>query len=184
MADLNRQGDLQVQIADPTTQDIAGVTTDNRLKVDVLMTGNDTHPYKGMFFSYHLKDNGNYDLNIDGSSTPVDFYRGPASGKIWYVSRLLLMMEDTSMDHTKFGGIPGGITNGLDFKVTEDGVERSLVQHSIKENAEFHHICYDVQITSAVTDVLTVRWTFAKSGTWIRLTGSQSDNIYQLFRMI
>lgn len=134
-------------------------------------------PYNGKFFSHHLKNGAAYAMNVNGSVAPVDFILTPPVNKIYRVYRMILVMQDSAMNHSKFGGIAGGIANGLLLKITEDGVERNLSEHPIKTNNEFHHLAYDVQVHSAVSDILSVRWTFAKAGTILRLKNSKSDQV-------
>lgn len=180
MSDISRQDnpeDVEVHIVDETSQVAAGVTAANRLKVDALLSENDTQLYKGKYISVKIKNAGSPDMNIDGSSTPVAFTAGPGSGKKWYVTRMLLTIEDENISHTKFGGIAGGLTNGVDIKITENGTERDLATSIIKTNTAFYQLCYDINIESAVTDILAMRWTFLKGGTSLQFKNTTSDNL-------
>lgn len=168
------------------------VNQENDKSVDIIIDGNSIErlavdagaisSVEGLFFpgfyqNKQLVDGASSpDMNVDGSSTPVSFTAVPSTSKIFYVSRLIIYMEDASMNHSKFAGISGGITNGIDIKATEDGVERTL-QGSITRNGGFYNIAHDIDIASASTDVFTMRWSFHRSGTWIRLKDSTSDNI-------
>lgn len=134
-------------------------------------------PYKGKYISKKLEYNGSPDMTIDGSGSGsfVEFIAAPGTGKKWYVSRMILTMEDENINHTKFAGLPSPLENGIDIKITEDGEERTLAAGLIKTNHEFYQLCYDVTIKSSVTDILAMRWTFAKGGTFLRFKNSTND---------
>jgi hypothetical protein len=132
-----------------------------------------THP--GPFFNEFLENGGSSDLNVDGSSTPVDFTLSPPSGKIYHIHKVLIGIEDTSINHDKFGGITGGLTNGILFKVKENGTERDLIPVALKKNAGFYVVAFDVTISSSTTDILVARWDFSDSGTTLKLQDSTSD---------
>ncbi len=129
----------------------------------------------GKFFNIHLKNAGSFDMNVNGSVTPVDFLFEPPPNKHVFIARLIIMIEDNNINFNKFGGI-SALTNGFFIKVTEDGGERDLHDSIIKKNSDFHMLAYDVSIDSAVTDLLSVRWTFAKAGTFLHLHNDTLDN--------
>ncbi len=137
-----------------------------------------TDQKKGKYISVKLDQDisgGGHEMNVDGSSTPINFIAQPPSGKKWYIARMMLTLEDMAISHTKFGGLTP-LTNGVDIKVTESGVERPLAEHLIKTNSAFYQLAYDVVISSAITDILSMRWTFTKGGTFLELLNSTSDN--------
>lgn len=136
---------------------------------------NGNEPYKGKYISEKVKNSGSSDMDVDGSVTPVEFMAGPGTGKKWYIARMILTIEDESINHIKFGGLAIPLTNGVDIKITEDGVERTLAEGLIKTNHEFYQLAYDVTIKSATTDILAMRWTFTKGGTFLRFKNSTSD---------
>ena len=167
---------------DTAQKDLTVKVTPNReLTVrdnDVITALNAGNPRKGKFFSLHLTNGGSNDMNVDGSVMAVDFTLSPPAGKLFFLSRMNIVLEDESINHLKFGGIAGGITNGLLLKVKEGGLaERDISEHPIKRNAEFHHIAFDVQLISAASDILTIRWEFFRSGSFLELRNSRGDNI-------
>ncbi len=129
----------------------------------------------GKFFNVHLKNIASFDMNVNGSVTPVDFLFEPPPDKHIFISRLIIMIEDNNINFNKFGGI-SALTNGFFIKVTENGIERNLHDNIIKKNSHFHMLAYDVSIDSSTTDLLSVRWSFSKSGTYLHLHASTLDN--------
>lgn len=57
---------------------------------------------------------GNPNMNVDGSGTSLYYYAKPPSDISWDITQLVLyIIDDAAMDDTTFGGIGGGITNGV-----------------------------------------------------------------------
>jgi hypothetical protein len=174
MADQN---DLttNVNIANDDNSKLVTVTTDG-LKERLDVSNVDvSDPKSGNFTNIPLTNGGSNEMNVDGGTTPVAFTAAPPTNKNIIVYRLLLVMEDASMSWKKFGGI-AALTNGVDIKVTEDGVERTISTDPIKTNRDYVWNCYDVEIDSATTDVLRMRWTFSRAGTVLVLKDAFSDN--------
>lgn len=158
------------------TGHVAEVTDENRLKVESLAVGQSVN--KGDYINVHLRDNGNKDLNVNGSITPVEFSAGPPAGKKWFIARMIIVMEDNSMNWKKFAGISGGLTNGLDIEYSEGGVMKDLLDgEPIKTNLDFIEQCYDTEIDSENTDIIRVRWTFSKSGTFLQMNNTHADKM-------
>lgn len=162
---------------------LADVGSDKRLLVDSKITSSPEDFYKGSFITKHLILDGSEpytftkgSMNIDGSSVLKNFYRIPPSNKKWYICGLKIIIEDSSINHTKFGGI-SELTNGILLKVTENGSERDLYEHSFKKNGSFYHLSTRVDIDSSTTDILSVEFSLLKSGTALCLKNSTSDNI-------
>jgi hypothetical protein len=143
-----------------------------------LDVNNASSPKKGVFVSRHVFNSGEsptHTMNVDGSSTPVVFSVGPASGKRWYITRLIMVLEDVAMNWNKFGGITA-LTNGVSIDYDDTGSNINLLDiHDIKTNQQFTHWAYDAEINSGSTDVLRVRWTFDKSGTALQMNNANSD---------
>jgi len=90
----------------------------------------------------------NCEMNVDGSSTTVDFSispEGAAAGTDWDVTRMLISMtHDAEGDDGLFGGIEA-LTNGTYFRI-EDGTNYNLF--NAKENADFAIEGYDITYPS------------------------------------
>jgi hypothetical protein len=174
MGDLNKRS-ADVSIHNSTTDAAVTTTTDGAKERLDVSNVDVSDPKSGNFTNVPLTNGGSSEMNVDGSSTPVSFTAAPPTNKNIIVYRLLLVMEDASMSWKKFGGI-AALTNGVDIKVTEDGTERTISTDPIKTNRDYVWNCYDVEIDSATTDVLRMRWTFSRAGTVLVLKDSFSDN--------
>lgn len=70
---------------------------------------------------------GALDQVVDGSVTPVPFFRGPGVGVTWEVRRLTLTATLGSLlTLTDFGSAFGGLTNGISLQVWDE-VGSSLI---------------------------------------------------------
>ena len=133
-------------------------------------------PFPGLSQRKFFEDSGSPDLNVDGSSTPVEFLVEPTTGKIFYVYSVSIVIEDNAINFTKFGGITA-LTNGLDFKVTENGLSEVTLTN-IKTNGEFYTFANNVILESASIDILVAHINIKQStGTSIKLIDSNSDNL-------
>jgi hypothetical protein len=175
MADQN---DLTTNVAlyeEGKSQSVTSTTDDAKERLDVSVVDL-TDPRKGSFINQALENGGSDEINVDGDPTPVSFTANPNTGKNLIVYRLIIVMEDASMSWTKFAG-RSALTNGLLIKVTEDGIERTIITDPIKTNRDFVWNAYDVSIDNATTAVLSMRWTFNKAGTVLTLKDAESDNL-------
>ena len=152
-----------------------GVIWDGSLWRLAVNTVDITDPKKGNFINSPLENAGSDEMNVDGSTTPVNFTSAPLTGKNLIVYRLILTMEDSSMSWVKFAG-RSALTNGVVIYVTEDGVERNIVTDPIKTNRDFVWNAYDVEIDNATSAILRMRWTFSKAGTVLVLKDAYADN--------
>ena len=56
----------------------------------------------------------NFNMDVNGSSTPQDFTFGPPSGQIWFVNDIqIIILDPGSPDIDDFGSIGGGLNNGV-----------------------------------------------------------------------
>lgn len=130
------------------------------------------------------------ELSIDGSSTPRVFRVCPCGlkdplnvldGQRWDVVRLMISINDTtSMDDGKFGGITGGLTNGIVIRKKNSTYKNIF---NAKTNGDFRLHAFDAQY---ISDSLGpsgqfgfgVRRTFggqSKNGAVIRLDADDND---------
>jgi hypothetical protein len=180
MADIARKGDQEVKIVDHIKQIPVNTVTDGSIeRLAVTAAGEiDTIdvPRPGTSFVKFLENAGSRDLNINGSGTPVTFTVSPPSGKIWYIYTVSLLIEDSSINFSKFGGL-AALTNGLDLKVKEGGeVERLL--ENFKRNGDFYLFANRIELQSASTDMLQMSFTVREStGTVYQLTNSLSESL-------
>ena len=157
MADINRKGDQEINIVDKISQDSAGVTSENRLKVETSIIENQNiinNPRPGKGFRLYLLNGSSYNMAVDGSSFPVTFQNAPENGKIWYIYTVSIILEDSSMNFEKFGGI-SALTNGVDWYLKENGGSEELLAN-IKRNGDYYGFARQVILDSASTDILIV----------------------------
>jgi len=86
----------------------------------------------------------NVNMNVNGSSTPVEFFLSPtgsSTGTCWDITRMIISMTHAAAgDDGLFGGI-ADLTKGVYFRV-EDGTNYNLF--NAKENADFAVQGYDI----------------------------------------
>jgi hypothetical protein len=70
-----------------------------------------------------LLNGSSAEMNINGSSTPVNFDWNPGSGETWYLESISLFIADVGLSSsTNFGGL-ATLTNGLELRVRSGGTE-------------------------------------------------------------
>lgn len=114
--------------------DYAEVGSDNRLWVEAKINAIPATAveYRG----YPMEDSGgSYDMNVNGSVTPVDFTFTPGTSEIWYMERITWMFNDSgAAKPVDFGCIADGLTNGVLIKIKSNGTETTI--GTIKNNIE------------------------------------------------
>jgi len=91
--------------------------------------------------------------------------------------RIIVSIEDTSgMQPNEYGNLGSALTNGIELKLYDHN-DNEVVDltdgEPILDNSGWAHHCYDVNLlswgTSPAVDLVVVRWTFAKSGSPLKL---------------
>ncbi len=134
----------------------------------------------------YLTDDGTQDgeKNANGTYASVTpFWLTPVGADILSIERMLVEVEDTNgMTAAEYGNLGAALTNGITVQIiASDGstVISDLTQGvPIKTNAAWRRYCFDVAVdawggAAPVNDVLSVRWTFAKSGVPLILKAGQ-----------
>jgi len=118
--------------------------------------------------------NGNYSLGEER------FLIKPAADEVIRLERMIVTIEDTAgFTAAKYGDI-AALTTGVDIKFVRDGVD--ILSYTDNElittNARWASFCYDADLKTwgAGNELLAVRWTFSKSGTPVRLVGSEVES--------
>lgn len=130
----------------------------------------------GLFLDTNGDGTGSKNANVDGSVTPVEFKLTIPSGYRAYLSRMIVHIRDSgSIDAGSYGN---GITmsNGLQVEYTYRGRSIDLLDGMpIQTNADWGRVCYDVSNTDfgSGDNFVQVRWTFAKAGGPLPLSGGQ-----------
>lgn len=131
-----------------------------------------------LFLYTFLKNGSSTDMHINASVTPVDFKYTMPAGKAGIVARVNIHIQDGSVDPSDFGGIVGGVTNGISLKVY-DSDDTELIDfmdsHPVQINSEWtHQAGVDMFIhKGSGDDSLSVRWTISKVGASLYLTAGQ-----------
>lgn len=82
------------------------------------------------------------DMNVNGSVTPVTFFAGPPAGYKWRCHKIDVTISDSSFDPLDFGGITGGIPNGLllQLRYATGPTTSDLLPYSLRNNAEMSNL--------------------------------------------
>ena len=113
----------------------------------------------------------------DYSSAAEEFYFQPSSGETYSISRMIVTIEDTSgFSAQEYGNLGAALTNGITIKVMDgETVDQNLTEVPIIKNGQWPMYCHDSTLHTygAGDEVLTSRWTFAKSGQSLNLSSAQ-----------
>lgn len=124
---------------------------------------------------------GTTEANGDYSDTPELFKIQPPSNEIYIISRMIVMIRDTNISAEKYGGIVGGLTNGInvDERVESKIDEDLLGGFNVKSNADWARVSYDVDLKSwgPGDEMIVMRWSFDKSGVPLKLDGYKSGRL-------
>lgn len=123
--------------------------------------------------------------NIDASSnfaSDTSFFIAPPLGKIYYISELIVSIEDTgSIDAGFYGNninLNAGDNGMLVRKSDGFGVIKDFTEGlRVKTNAQWSRFSYDLLNSSfgAGRNYASVRWSFAKSGSFIEINGDNGE---------
>lgn len=117
------------------------------------------------------KPDGDPEMNVNGSVTPVPYFIAPAvnGDDIYLITRLVVHYEDNgTWSSEKFGSIAGGLTNGIKVAIQNAAGDTDKVLltslHTVKANSNWSGVCYDSKIESvgAGNSFLSARWSFFK----------------------
>lgn len=120
----------------------------------------------------------------DYSTAAVSFIVAPATSETIRVIRMMVYLEDTGNKFIddNYGAIASGLTNGV--LVQHQGSTGNVIKDltdgiGIKTNGQWKRTCFDRDKSdnASGSNNLGARWTFAKSGTPVRLEGSKGEKI-------
>lgn len=120
--------------------------------------------------------NGNY------ASAADDFYIKPPVGTRYEIDRLIVFIQDTGAFDAELYGNGAILTNGISLlQLNFDGTTRVDLTGglSIKSNADWGRLCYDVDVKTWGTgdEVLLARFTFSKFGGPLTLDGDAGQSL-------
>lgn len=182
------------------TKRTAGVTSDHALKVtdvggqygpsliDMQDDGFALLLRKKTYVSYFKDTAGSHELNIDGSSTPVEFSIASEVDKLKTIQYVRFIFHDTQMslgasEGRRFASAAAtpGLTNGLRFFVKQGGVETDLFLEPVKQIAIFMNYAVDLVNEAGALgsgeDILTVTMNFDFAPIQIVPGGFDSINV-------
>lgn len=136
------------------------------------------------FFRY-LDTNGDgtgtKNANGDYSITAEEFYTQPPPGEVFYLTRLIVSIEDSGALNA--GGYGGGaaLSNGITITKEENGTPViDLVDGiPIDHNGAWGRYAFDTEPVDFGTGnkFFHVRWTFERTGTLIVLSGNELERL-------
>jgi hypothetical protein len=122
---------------------------------------------------------GTKNANVDGSSVVQNFKIVVPDNQVYELARMIIHVRDSGVISPQTYGALAAMANGITIKTYDSGdnvVDALDGGVSIKANAEWGRVCYDVDIQdrgAGFEGYVNVRWTFEKAGQPLRLTEGQ-----------
>lgn len=130
---------IDVKITCGNDASVAGVTAENTLCVQSTGLPPLEPISSGRVFKQFLTDDGlttgSNDMQVDGSTTPVEFWVPAQSKYDLYISNLSFVIADASATLNKFGNITA-LTNGCDLEYFSEGGATTIAT-ALKTNFDF-----------------------------------------------
>jgi hypothetical protein len=159
----------------------AGVTTDHSLKVtnvdlsvyDLYVSGQLDILTRTKIYSSYLKNSSDSEsMNVDGSTTPVEFYIQASASKLISVTNVRFVLNSTQMalsssEGRRFAAAAAspGLTNGIEFYVEQGGVVTDIFSSPVKQIASFLNYSDDFYNEAGALgsgmDILITRFDFS-----------------------
>lgn len=148
------------------------------------MSDNKTPFYRHLTDDGLVGDGSNFSANVNGSVTPVNFYAGPASGKVWRIERMIISIEDNAVFNAEnYGGI-STLSNGILVRKLRSGPTDTVILdlldgRPVTSMVKWASFCYDGQYSDfgSGNNFYEVRWTFSRSGTPLKLSGHNQEKL-------
>lgn len=108
---------------------------------------------------------------------------GPPDGETWDIHRVIVNIRDVGTVNADTFGALTELTNGCKFEVRRGEAQVKMLDlldgQTIKNNGDWAHVCYDLDISAAAAGAkqVTVRWTFSKGGQPVRLVGGLQERL-------
>ena len=145
-----------------------------------------------------LRESGNtINMNINGSPTPIPFEIEVPSARQYHLWSLSLIILASNVAPLRFGGISGGLANGLLIQAIDDDgstVLRDFLDgETIKTNTDFSIFAgenVETDTDGVGTDAVRVLWNLKDSGGPLRLIEGQrlrvtvQDNLLALTKFV
>jgi hypothetical protein len=149
--------------------------SDNRaLKVSQISYG----AQKPLFLKRLHNSSNDFDMAINASASPVDFFIEAGIGEIVRVARwMLYIVDEKGFDVGNFASIGSPLSVGLKPFIVIDGIKTYLLDYEIKTTGDIVSISFDAQLMTFgnTDDIFTASWTFTETGQYVRL--NQGDRL-------
>ena len=130
---------------------------------------------------------GSIEGNTNSSVTPLLLKVTPGPTETFKISRMIVYIEDTSIDSGGYGGI-SALTNGIHIHVIRNSGEAGevilwdITGRDIKKNTHWKSLCHDEIYSNygTGTESLSYRYTFTNDGAPIIISGANKEE----FRII
>ena len=116
-------------------------------------------------------------------ATPKIYTAGAPTGVKWHIKRMIVEMVDNAAgDDTRFGGIVGGITNGVVIRLKTGTEYRTLTNWKTNGNMkeDMYDVDYDDRASASRDYSVSARWTFDKMDIAVNLDAATSDEFQVL----
>lgn len=121
---------------------------------------------------------GSIDMAVNGSITPVIFFRKPPVGTTYQIAKAVIMATSANWNNADEYGAAGTLVNGIRVYVNNDAGDMNefTAEHRIIDWTHWSLLVGSSSIVSGGTgsDALIVEWTFDSP---IELVGDQGDFI-------
>ena len=110
-------------------------------------------------------------------------WTGPPDGEIWDIHRIIINVKDTGTVNADTFGALTALTNGCKLELRRGEAQVKMLDFldgtTIKNNGDWAHMCYDLNISAAAAGAkqVTCRWTFSKGGQPVRLVGGLQERL-------
>lgn len=88
------------------------------------------------YFTIDGTPGGTFDMRVDGSGTPIDFYITASNDAERYITVLSFVISDSSATPAKFGTL-NALTNGVQIFYTASDYGNIYIHDSLKTNFQF-----------------------------------------------
>jgi len=130
-------------IINPDDETAAIVTKQRALRVTnvpdelpAIGTSNRLRFFGGYIGSSGITGRVNGNMNVDGSTTNQEFFIAADADADIHIGKIIIIVADSAVPTNRFGNIISGLTNGVDIKIEESGVETFVVQ-DVQTNGQF-----------------------------------------------
>ena len=157
----------------------SGTELDPHIPIQGIKQSGEVQAFFGRYMDTVGDGSGTRNQNVDGSTTPIDFYIKPGAGEVLRIARLITSIRDSGTFDSGGWGNNGGnpLNNGIELFVKQNGVENNFTEEPIRSHYDLATTSYDLAHNNwgSGDEFAVSRFTFTKSGQPIRLIGDNGD---------